>query len=149
MPEPLRALTLIRPWPWGIIHAGKPVENRIWSPPAALIGKHFAIHAGKKWDQEAAEDIACQVDILNLPPDATDEGIVAIVKLERVVRGKWDPNSPDPIISSEWFNGPVGWVLSDVVGIEPVPCRGARGLWPVPEDLLPLIRERWKAARHG
>lgn len=43
----MKGLTVIQPWPWAICYWGKPVENRTWAPPAALIGERFAIHAGK------------------------------------------------------------------------------------------------------
>lgn len=32
--------------------------------------------------------------------------------------------------------GPIGWVLADVIALpEPVPCRGAQGLWTLPDDV--------------
>lgn len=150
MADRLQALTLIRPWPWAIIHAGKPVENRTWAPPASLIGRPIAIHAGKKWDDAAAGDIASAADLSVLPAEAQREGIVAVAIIDRVVRGEWHPGSKDPVLASEWYSGPVGWVLRDVVELrEPVPCRGAQGLWPVPEDVIELVRKRYKEARHG
>lgn len=39
--------------------------------------------------------------------------------------------------------GRYGWVLSDVQALtEPIPCRGAQGLWRVPEDVVERIREQ-------
>jgi hypothetical protein len=44
-----------------------------------------------------------------------------------------------------WFTGPYGWTLDDVVALPaPVPCRGAQGLWPVPDDVAALVIEQAK-----
>ncbi len=43
----LRCLTLWRPWPWLICHAGKRIENRTWPCPSSMLGGYLAIHAGK------------------------------------------------------------------------------------------------------
>lgn len=46
--------------------------------------------------------------------------------------------SPGP-----WFIGPYGWVLTDVVTLaEPVPCKGAQGLWTVPPEVLARLTPR-------
>jgi len=46
-----------------------------------------------------------------------------------------------------WFTGTFGWVLRDVTPIDPVACKGAQGLWPLPPDVLAQVRERYRAAR--
>lgn len=48
---------------------------------------------------------------------------------------------------AKWFQGPYGWVLTDVVAIEPVKCRGNQKLWPVPTAELDLVRARYAQAR--
>lgn len=40
------------------------------------------------------------------------------------------PQGEDP-----WWVGPVGWYFRDLVAIEPVPCKGAQGLWSLPADV--------------
>ena len=46
---------------------------------------------------------------------------------------------------SPWFGGPVGWVLSDIIVLpEPVPCRGAQGLWDIPDDVLEKMRAQFR-----
>lgn len=44
--HPLHALTILQPWASLIALGHKPVENRTWTPPATLVGRHLAIHAG-------------------------------------------------------------------------------------------------------
>lgn len=48
-----------------------------------------------------------------------------------------------------WWAGPVGWLLDDVVAIDPVPCRGALGLWSMPADVEAVVRERVAAAHRA
>jgi glutathione S-transferase len=43
--------------------------------------------------------------------------------------------------ASAWFVGPNGWMLRNAVAFaQPIPCRGARQLFPVPGDVLARIR---------
>jgi hypothetical protein len=139
----IRGLTLIRPWGWAIAHGGKDIENRTWKPPANMMGQWLAIHSGKKYDEAAASWIEDLTITPPIPEDAEDQSgvIVAVARLAEVRTES--PGNP-------WFVGPVGWVLRDVQPIDPVPCKGAQGLWPLPPDVLTLVRARWKAARlHG
>jgi hypothetical protein len=137
----VKALTLIRPWGWACFN-GKPVENRKWAPPIPMIGQYIAIHQGKKWSDEAADDIADILEIDELPPESADEGIIGLARIDRVIS-----MSPlwynDPVRKSIWYTGPFGWVLTDHIYLpRAVPCRGALGLWAVPESVLAELREQ-------
>ncbi|QQR47709.1 hypothetical protein JKA73_17385 [Myxococcus xanthus] len=139
MVERIRGLTLIRPWAWAIACAGKDVENRTWEPPRAMVGGWLAIHAGKKWDQDAADSIADTFGI-KVPGESEQPSgvIIAMARIAGVVR---DSESP-------WFCGPVGWTLDQVVQLQtPVACRGAQGLWTLPEPVLERVHAGWAAAR--
>jgi len=148
----MKALTLWRPWPWAIFWPrpglAKDVENRTWPPPQSVIGQQIAIHAGKRYDEESAEDIAFLLDLEELPPESMDEGIIGLATLDRVVSGGrcgMGPASPpgDPAIRSMWYHGPYGWVLRDCIRLpHPIPCRGSQGLWNVPADLEAKIAEQ-------
>jgi hypothetical protein len=130
----LRALTIHQPWAWAIAHAGKRIENRTWKPPVSLVGSHLAIHAGKVFSDDGELSLILRgFD----PPDTYVRGaIVAVAKV-----AGWVERSGDP-----WFVGPIGWELSELRVFEPVPCKGAQGLWLVPDGVLSIVRERWKAA---
>lgn len=145
----LRALTLIQPWAWAVAHAGKAIENRTWPPPKWLVGQRLAIHAGMKWDEDAVafiEDVSGRAP----PAERTHGAIVAIAKVAGVLEDcDVDRGGARRSANLEWFAGPCGWLLEDVVAIEPLPCKGAQGLWPVPDELLPVLRARYAAARRA
>jgi hypothetical protein len=141
----IRGLTLHRPWSWCISHAGKRVENRDWPAPPWASGNFLAVHGGKTYDEDAAADL-CEAGIA--VPAAADcpEGIVAVCQIADCVTAA-------PAGQELWFSGPYGWVLANVVVLaDPVPCRGAQGLWRLPPDVLERVRVSWRAAQevsHG
>ena len=146
----LHALTLVQPWAWCISHGPKRVENREWSLDW-LVGHYFAIHAGKKYDDAAAVNLALGWRALGLqgPPPGEESitlgAIVAVAKLAKFVNRApyWKSSTQE----DPWFSGPIGWVLEDVQAIEPVPCRGYQKLWTVPHPIAEQVRERWRLAR--
>lgn len=124
----MKALTLIRPWSWAIVASTKRIENRTWRPNHILF-QRIAIHAGMKFDENAAFEIA-RIQGHKLDQSCEDQGIVGTAVVSGFVS-----SSPDP-----WFCGPVGWVLTDVVRLpQPIPCKGAQGLWQVPDDIIERI----------
>lgn len=141
-------LTLWRPWSWSIVHGSKRIENRSWFRKS-LAGQWIALHAGKTWDYEGAAKIA---EVHPEIPRSADAHPLGIVGVARVVGAYelWAEQAPEGMTweaHGRWAFGPWCWVLDDVRAIEPVPCRGAQGLWPLPADVLARVRERWKAAR--
>ncbi len=125
----MKAVTLWRPWPWAFIVAGKGVENRTWQLPKSLIGTRVALHAGKTYSDEAAAWINVTFG-LSVPCESEHPtGIVAT----GVYQG---PAEANRFLHDPWFVGPVGWVFAELGALpQPVPCRGAQGLWTVPEHL--------------
>jgi hypothetical protein len=133
------ALTLIQPWGTAIIHHGKDIENRTWEPYASQLrpGDRLWIHAGKKRDKGASEFIAgvCtwhdSEEAFEQMADRLDHAplgaLLGHVRFDGVTRSSDSP----------WFFGPVGWRLSDPVALPMlIFCRGAQGLWTVPDDVL-------------
>lgn len=156
----LVALTLIQPWAWCVAHAGKLVENRTWKPPAHLIGGYLAIHAGKKLDRETILEL--REDGVDVPATVELGAIVAVARVagwvkdngafidsrrEVTARAGVSQARAEEIIRSRWWAGPIGWVLEDVVAIDPVPALGSQGLWTVETAAADMVRTRWKEAR--
>ena len=159
----LRALTLRQPWGWAIAHGGKDVENRSWQPPCTL--DLLAIHAGaySRWDRSGEESPLVQQAwrqwITTLPADNValprlrrnslhlDFGAVVAVAEVRTCHfdgncwrfPKFDEGSGR---CSPWAaGGQWHWQLSAIRPLaKPVPCRGALGLWKLPDDVAALVR---------
>lgn len=144
----MKALTLRHPWAFCICHWGKRVENRSWKPPQSLIGQRIAIHGGKmpsdlaeiKWQFKSLQskfgkpEYRVNGDLTMR--DVIIEGICATAVIDRLLCTGDEPLADDP-----WFDGfygtNVGWVLRDVIVLpEPIPCKGAQGLWNIPDDVL-------------
>jgi len=69
-------------------------------------------------------------------------GIVAVCKIAGFLTG----------LPRGWFAGSpgYGWQLRDVTVLaQPVPCKGAQGLWPVPDDVLAAVRAQIQARKAG
>lgn len=157
--RPLRALTLWQPWAWCIAPgprvAPKRCENRSWTPSPEVLarGDFLAIHAAARCDpaEEAAVARHLRQELGVFVPEKLPRGAITAVAvfdgcalLPRWIEGRRDP----------WFSlreDSVGWYLQDeVVALpEPVPCRGAQGLWVVPPEALERVREGWRAAKGG
>lgn len=169
--RPILALTIIQPWAELIVRGPKRYENRTWEPPRTLVGGYLAIHAGKAVDGDSwggaidtARDahlvatLPVLAGLMALPaPEPGDRfarqrerryveracpysAIVGVARLAGVARAMPVPHDP-------WWFGPVGWRLDDVVAFDPVPCRGAQGLWSLAPETLTVVRERYHAAK--
>ncbi len=153
----MKALTLIQPWAWAIAHAGKDVENRIWRPPESMVGQRIAIHAGKKFDDDAwafLVDPGCS-PIENLKPD--ENGLIPVPDESDCIRGAIiavatidhiKAIGEGPARFSPWYGGPYGWVLRDVIALrDSIECRGAQKLWTVQADHERAIADQIEAQR--
>lgn len=150
MAQSMVGLTLRHPWAWAICYAGKNCENRTWKPHPNRLrpGQWFGLHGGgypreERWN-EALADLAALQNLglvsraLNLK-DVIVEGICAVLQYEGTVH----QTQGGPIRNSPWFAGPVAWTWSRMIVLpEPVPSRGAQGLWDVPQDVLHRVLEQ-------
>lgn len=151
-PRPLHALTLHQPWAFCIAESTKRVENRDWPPPRWLVGKYFAIHAGKSYDQDAAVDLAAEGIVVPPAERIATGAIVAVARLAGAARQDGEcfgvgQERATEARADRWFFGPWGWLIEDVVAIAPVPCRGMQKLWRVPDDVAEQVRAAFRAAR--
>lgn len=127
----LLAITLWRPWDQAILRAGKRIENRPWKRPS-IAGRLIAIHAGERYDK-AGRSWMMRNGLYTPPKDLrSPKGIVGVMRVRRFITSSDDP----------WFVGPFGWELYDVKEIDPVPCKGAQGLWTVPPDVAERVLEQ-------
>ena len=121
MTAPRKALSIMQPFAWLIIHGYKDVENRDWKPWNA--GLKFRgpvlIHAGKRIYEgyETAED--WDWPEIERPREFDLGGIVGECEIVDCVTAS---NSP-------WFNGPYGFVIRNAKPLPFRPCRGMLGFF--------------------
>lgn len=123
----MKALTVCQPYAELIARGLKPIENRTW--PTAYRGP-LVIHAGKSREWMADGDIEAY-------PDMAFGAVVAIVEL---VDCRRVDDLPVSLRHHKHANGPWCWVLSHVQRLDPVPARGAQGLWDY--DSMPASSQR-------
>jgi len=151
MGEPMRALSVRQPWAWAICH-GKDVENRSRGTRHRGL---LAIHASKSAPFKADLDDLRIADLivvngfrLDDPPSAQGT-VVAVAELTGCHRADecMRPAVSLPPGCSPWAaSGQWHWQLASVSPLpDPVPCRGALGLWRLPDDVEKLVREQLEA----
>jgi hypothetical protein len=133
----MKALSVIQPWPWAMIHQGKRVENRTWFT-------HYrgplAIHASSTRLPLYQFPFVLPDDSWSpLRGDLVYGAIVAICRLvDCTQQAKLIPDEQqiwcDLGISTWW------WLLAELRPLPvPIRCKGARGLFDVPDvDGVPV-----------
>jgi hypothetical protein len=118
----MKAISVRQPWAWAIIHAGKDIENRTWK------NKHchgtVAVHASGGRD-----DLDDLPDGVGRPrnEELVQGAIIGVVDIVDVVEDS----------DSEWFGGPLGFVLKNPRPLnQPIPCKGKLFLWEVPPEIV-------------
>lgn len=135
----MKALTLWRPWPVAIFYLRpelqKDVENRGWKPPEWIIGQRIAIHAGSKYvdvfehwlhiiKPNPSEIFQLLAEWKRLSEIRGIIGTVLIAGYSRKLKSRWAEE------------GMFHWNLMDRRPLpEPIPCKGAQGLWNVPPEI--------------
>lgn len=144
---PMRVLSFSQPWLWAILDplAAKWIENRKWQPAIEMIGRRFALHAAKSWDEEGVPffhslGITHAPARFDLYPRSAIVGVATIARI--VTEAKTLP--PE---QARWFFGtptsPFGWVLEDVRPLpRPIPFKGAQGLRDLPLDVAAAIERQ-------
>lgn len=158
-PEHAYAIRLLR----------KDRENRSWKPPATIMNKWIMIHGGAniggKYSKRVGHDLECirqmtrVAELAGVPESrlrtitpgpvyAEGSGIVAVTKIIG-----WDERLP----AHGWYLGAevdgkenFGWILGKTVPLlEPVKCRGAQGIWLVPDDVFAAVRAQLAQIRQN
>lgn len=142
-------LSLLDPWASLVVIGAKAIETRSWPAPARAGGR-IAIHASKAFRRAEVEaflsppfyEVLAAAGITNaaaMPRGAiigtarltgcfpTEEVLAKGISDQERMFGNYEPE--------RW-----GWFLRDVHRLkEPIPAKGALGLWTLPPDLLARI----------
>lgn len=152
MGEPMRALSIRQPWPWAIICAGKDVENRTKGTRYRGL---LAIHASKT---VYAHDLDNPLILAAIERNGYEIGEAAaacgaVVAVAMLAGCHLSPDFGGTCGAtrprcSPWAEPDVyHWQLTGVRPLaEPVPCRGALGLWRLPDDVEKAVREQMERA---
>ena len=139
---PAKALTVFQPYATLLVMGLKRVENRSW--PTQFRGR-VAIHAGK---QMQIRDYTSARDYLETLAVGQGHKLPAFIDLPRgAVVGSvdlWDcRRSPDRLQDLQEFETPDGfsWHCRRPRQHQPIPWRGAQGIWPIKSALGDRIRE--------
>ena len=124
----IRGITLYQPMAWAIAAGHKRIENRRWKPWGGVT--HLAVHAGQKYDRRYVDFIEGLGVAVPERAELVFGAVIAVARLAGYVEVSSDP----------WFTGPYGWLLADVVAVEPIACPGALGLWQLPQAVLERVR---------
>ena len=141
----MKALSIKQPWLWAITNLDKRIENRSWKPPDWIIGKRIALHASKQYDSVGRMEVKRIGGVIPLAKYEIPLGcIVATAKVVGWLNEDGFGDVPTPcyghMIDDKWFFGPTGWILENVkMLVEPIPCKGALGLWDVPSEITAAI----------
>lgn len=134
----MKALTISQPFASLIADGKKFVENRTWE---TLYRGPLAIHAGKGTQYLSRSTLAtyptgCVIAVARLA------GCFRRSSIEFMASSRLPPKSSmsrtwREIFEHEHTEGPFCWILEDVRKLaEPIPFRGAQGLFDIPDGLL-------------
>lgn len=132
----MKALTISQPFASLIASGEKFVENRTWE---TLYRGPLAIHAGKGTQYLTKQELAeyptgAIVAVARLVACYHLESLDATRRHEKLHSCELTIGD---ILRHKHTEGPFCWVLSDVKKLpEPIPCRGAQGLWDLPRGVL-------------
>ena len=123
----MRALSILQPWAWLIVHGPKDVENRDWQ--TSYRGP-VLIHAGKKWGPAQRDDLARvreEHPDLVLPDEFDRGGFVGAATIVDCVDQ----------MASPWFVGDYGFVLANRRPIPKfIPYKGQLGIFQRQVELV-------------
>lgn len=137
----MRCLSVQQPWAAAIAYGPKRVENRTWAAPGWALRTVIAIHASKKPDAGA------------MPPPGESwpehhrMHLGAVIAVATLAGCHLSPDfggtcgATRPLCSPWAVRDQYHWLLADVRPLaEPVPCRGALGLWRLPDEVEKAVR---------
>jgi hypothetical protein len=140
----MKSITVRSPWSWAISHGPKRIENRGWQ--RSFRGA-LAIHAGKGWDWDGGDSPLVQQawrdagwDVYRLDPShhaMTLGAVVAVAELVDICSESAPLAASASCECGPWaVRGQYHWRLANVRPLaEPIPCKGALGLWTLPDDV--------------
>jgi len=138
----MRALSIKEPWAILVVSGEKSIEVRKWMGcPQHVIGQDIAIHAGRKIDDSAPQEIRNRAFQVSGAWQGQRGGIIGKATLVDVLRftmSNFEDLYEAHLNPPAWFeDGLIGLQLIGPVRFpEMIPYRGRLGFFDVPDDLL-------------
>lgn len=132
MTQSIKALTIHQPWAFAVASGHKLIENRSWmtSHRGPLL-----IHAGRSL--KSIEEGRRYLDQLGIEmPPQSDLAFGAIVAIARI----HGCCGVEEVADQPFAEGPICWLLKDVMTIQPFAYAGAQGLFNVPDGIVRQLR---------
>lgn len=147
MIEPFKCLSLTQPWATGVALEVTGWETRSWS---TKYRGPLGIHAAKGFPRWAKDFARTEHVLGRLPGDPLPLGaIIAVVDLLDVLptgEAIFDTSAIERLWG-DYSPGRFAWRLGNIRKLEqPIPCKGALGLWSPTPELVRAINEQLMAA---
>jgi hypothetical protein len=135
----MKVIVVRQPWAWLIVQGHNDIENRTWA--TRYRGQLLIQASANLPPKRKLEEIRlfARERGVALPQEFQTGGIVGIVRLENCVTRS----------NSRWFEGPVGWVLSNPKKLPFIPLEGQLGLFDPPRSVLAHLRYWTRSALSG
>lgn len=157
---PRRAISLIQPWPWLMLHLPpkhrKDLENRSRRMGLESAGDVW-VHASKREPEEERDAaIACALEmgvprnlLARMPTELPHGGIVGRWRFTGEIFRPLSGQPTLPGLEGRRWHMPdqYGAVVDNAEPVDFVPCSGARGLWRVTDEVLALLVEQERKRR--
>lgn len=149
--QPLCGYSLTRPWPWLMLRnfpGREPLRllNVSEPLPASQVDAFVALHAGMPWDAALASHYSQQLSVAIPPPESLEHPCHVIFAVGQLVACTSE-RAELPRGQRDWFAGPYAWWILRFTPIEPVQCRPSAGFFTLPQSVLDVVRERYRAVQ--
>jgi activating signal cointegrator 1 len=143
--ELMKALSLTQPWASAIMLGYKKIETRSWYTKYRGL---IAIHAAKGFPKHARDFLSNEQTWhhkerpFQYPiPRGVILGVAVITDVLNTEYLEYNISDIE-LLYGDYSPYRWGWLLEDIrILPEPIPCKGALGLWNVPEDVAIKIEE--------
>jgi len=154
--EVTHAITLHAWWAWAVVRLGKRRENRSHLLPKKWINRPLALHSGKN-PGDAGKVAACYAKAIKAEPMVAFRDITQASIADQLHRGAvvavitfTDSIAPGADDGAPWsIEGFHQWVIGSVRRVEPIPCRGALGFFPLPQVVREALASQREEVGHG
>lgn len=141
----MKAVSLWQPWASLIACGAKTVETRHWPAPASIVGERIAVHAAKRSSElhmlrapdfdralhERADRLRMVEGRLPLGFIVATAVIAECVRMDAAMIARVEREQPDELAFGHWEPGRFAWRLAAIRMLDPIPYRGAQGLFDV------------------